>query len=265
MKAALLPVLASFAFAAGLLENAPVQVEIYEAVAPVSELAPAGEPTYRYTEPAFGFARLPVKYSAEALPLDRSIPFVLRATYERAVPQGPYRFRLRARGASRLLIDGIEGAKTEKQKPNTSGDDPVPAPPVRDESGHRPPTHPHQDAFVNFSGDGKVHKFELVAIIGGKGLMPTPGELAVSFGPAGKIEMLLGPDGSPLLTDAEWESHIARQEARHRLGDRERRLEASREIMAKWRARHVEVREYYKDRVVAIPPATAGLPALQLD
>jgi hypothetical protein len=73
--------------------------------------------------------------------------------------------------------------------------------------------------------------------------------------------VLLGPDGSPLLTDAEWESHIARQEARHRLGDRERRLEASREIMAKWRARHAEVREYYKDRVVGIPPATAGLPA----
>ena len=32
---------------------------------------------------------------------------------------GAYRFRLRARGASRLLIDGIEVAKTEKQKPNT--------------------------------------------------------------------------------------------------------------------------------------------------
>jgi hypothetical protein len=262
MKALFLPVvLGSLALGAGLLENAPVRVEIYESLAPGSEPAPSGEASYRYTEPAFGFVKLPVKYSAEALPLDRSVPFVLRAAYERVVPPGAYRFRLRARGAARFLIDGQEVAKTEKQKPNTSGDDPVPAPPVRDETGHRPPPHPHQDAFANFAGDGKMHKFELVAVIGGKGLMPTPGELAVSFGPVGKMEMLLGPDGSPLLTDADWEAHVARQRERHQLGDRERRLEASREIMAKWRARHEEVREYYKDRVAPVPAPAAGLAA----
>ena len=263
MKAVASPVILTLfgsvaALAAGLLENAPVRVEIYEGLAAGSELSPAGEPSYRYTEPALGFAHLPVKYSAEALPLDRSVPFVLRATYERVVPPGAYRFRLRARGAARLLIDGVEVAKTGKQKPNTSGDDPVPAPPVRDESGHRPAPHPHQDASVNFNGDGKAHKFELVAIVGGKGLMPTPGELAVSFGPVGKLEMLLGPDGSPLLTDAAWEEHVARQRERHRLGDRERRLEASREIMAKWTARHAEVRDYYKDRAVPVPEPTPG-------
>ena len=83
----------------------------------------------------------------------------------------------------------------------------------------------------------------------------------MSFGPAGKIEMLLGPDGSPRLTDEDWELHVAKQEERHRAGDRERRLEASREIVAKWQARHAEVRAYYKDRVVAVPAATAGLAA----
>ncbi len=247
--------------AAGLLENAPVRVELYEGPAGGAELTPVGQPSYRYTEPAFGFARLPVKYSPEALPLDRSVPFTLYAAYERVIAPGPHRFRLRARGASRLLIDGAEVAKTAKQKPNTSGDDPVPAPPVRDESGHRPLTHPHQDVFVNFNGDGKSHKFELVAVIGGKGLMPTPGELAVSFGAAGQIETLLGPDASPHLTDAAWEAHVAKQDERHRLGDRQRRLEASREIVAKWRARHQEVRAYYQDRVVAVPAASTGLGA----
>ena len=261
MRAFLISFCCAAAFAAGLLETAPVRVELYENVAAGSELAPAGEASYRYTEPAFGFARLPVKYSSEALAFDRSVPFTLRATYERTIPEGAYRFRLRARGGARLSIDGVEVAKTEKQKPNTSGDDPVPAQPVRDESGHRPPTHPHQDVFANFKGDGKLHKFELTAIIGGKGLMPTPGELAVSFGPQGKIEMLLGPDGSPLLTDAEWEAMVVKQEERHRLGDRERRLEASREVIAKWQARHAEVRAYYLDRVVPAPAATAGLGA----
>lgn len=260
MKAILLPVLpVAVLCAAGLLENAPVRVEIYENLPAGTELTPSGDPAYRYTEPAFGFVRLPVKYSGEALALDRSVPFVLRASYDRVIPAVAYRFRLRARGAARLLIDGAEVAKTVKQKPNTTGDDPVPAPPVRDETGHRPPTHPHQDVFAQFTGDGKVHKFELIAVVGGKGLMPTPGELAVSFGPVGKIEMLLGPDGSPRLTDAEWDAHVARQVERHQLGDRERRLEASREIVAKWRARHEEVRAYYKDRVVAVPAAPVGL------
>jgi hypothetical protein len=265
MKAVCVPAICLFtgwmAGAVASVSSIPVGVEIYEGLPAGSELTPSGEPAYRYTEEAFGFVRLPVKYSPEALPLDRSVPFVLRALYERPIEAGPHRFRLRARGAARFLIDGVEVAKTGKQKPNTSGDDPVPAPPVIDASGHRPPTHPHQDVFASFEGDGKVHKFELIALIGGKGLMPSPGELAVSFGPVGKIEMLLGPGGSPLLTDTAWEAHVARQQERHRLADRERRLEASREIMAKWRARHAEVRAHYKDRLVAVPAATAGMSA----
>ena len=129
--------LAAASLTAGLLDKAPIRVEIFENLPPGTELAPAGTQAYQYTETAFGFARLPLKYSAEALPQDRSVPFALRASFERVIPLGPHRFRLRARGAARLLIDGIEVAKTNKQKPNTSGDDPVPEPPVRDETGHR--------------------------------------------------------------------------------------------------------------------------------
>ena len=40
------------------------------------------------------------------MPLDRSTPYYLRASYKRAFAEGPYRFRLRARGASRLFVDG---------------------------------------------------------------------------------------------------------------------------------------------------------------
>ena len=253
--------LAASSLSAGLLDKSPVRVELFENLPPGTELAPTGTPAYQYTETAFGFARLPYKYSPEALPQDRSVPFSLRASYQRLIPVGPHRFRLRARGSARLLIDGVEVAKTNKQKPNTTGDDPVPEPPVRDQTGHRPLTHPHQDVFLNFNGDGKSHAFELIALIGGKGLMPTPGELAVSFGKPGELEHLLGPDSSPRLTDLGWETHVAQQETLHRLADRERRLEASREVSARWNTRHEEARAFYKDRPVSIPAPTPNLPA----
>lgn len=234
-----------------LLLAAPVQVEIVENEAV----------TTAYAEPAFAFVRVPVKYSKDALPLDRATPFTLRAAYERVVPTGEFRFRLRARGEAVLSIDGKEVARTRPQLPNKSGDDPVPPPPVIDESGHRPAPHPHQDVFVPFAGDGKPHKFVLTAVIGGKGLMPTPGELTVSFGKAGEIERLLGPDGSPRLTDEDWEAHVERQAKLHTIQDRERRLEISKQTVTEWRARHVQVRKYYEERLVAVPAATAGFPA----
>jgi len=219
----------------------------------------AGQAESSYTEPAFAFVRIPTKYSSEALALDRPSPFTLRASYERALPAGEYKFRLRARGAATFAIDGVEVAQTKAQKPNTSGDDPVPPPPVRDESGHRPPPHPHQDVFYNFTSDGKPHQFVLTAVIGGKGLMPTPGELAVSFGKPSEIERLLGPDNSLRLTDEEWEKHIAAQRSRHIAADRERRLAASQQVIARWRERHARVREYYKDKAIPVPAPTTGL------
>jgi len=202
---------------AGIPAGAPVQVEIFENVPAGSELAPASmEPTERYTEPAFGFVQIPRKFSANAIPLDRSTPFVLRATYERSLPAGTYQFRLRARGAARFTVDGKSLWQTKAQPANTSGDDPVPPPVVREDSPLRPAPYPHQDVVATLElAEGK-HQFTLVAVIGGKGLFPSPGELAVSFGLQGKIERLLGPDGAPELTDREWEAYVTTHVSRHR-------------------------------------------------
>src|SRR5207245_5605021 len=83
---------------------APVQVELFENIPSGKEFDLAGQqPVERYTEPAFGFVRVPTKYSDNALALDRSTPFVLRATFERELPAGERQFRLRARGAAVLL------------------------------------------------------------------------------------------------------------------------------------------------------------------
>lgn len=240
---------------------AQVRVELFENLVKGEELRPAESlRTEQYTEPAFAFIRTPIKYSASALPLDRTAPFALKATYERALPAAKLNIRLRARGAAVLYMDGKEIARSKPQKPNTSGDDPVPPPPVIDESGHRPAPYPHQDIFAAIEGDGAKHRFELVALIGGKGLMPTPGELAVSWGRPGELERLLGPDNAPRLVDAEWETFVARQEQTHVAADRERRLAASQTAAANWRARHEKVRAFYQARTVPVPAAPAAFP-----
>src|SRR5438034_1222436 len=119
-----------FGFAISQSVNAgSVQVDLFENIPPGSEFELAGrQPVERYTENAFGFVRVPTKYSPNALALDLSTPYILRATFERDLPAGERQFRLRARGAAAFMVDGNVVAKTKPQPPNTSGDDPVPPP-----------------------------------------------------------------------------------------------------------------------------------------
>ncbi len=263
----LLALAAAMAANSESLQNGAVTVEIFEDLPKGSELSPGdAKPVFRYTEPYFAFPNIPTKYSPEALALDRSVPFVLRATHSRVIAPGAHQIRLRARGASILTIDGREAARTKAQKPNTSSDDPVPPPVEKDASGRRPAPYPHQDVVIDFAGDGKTHEFQLTTIIGGKGLMPTPGELSVAIGSPKQVERLLGPDGSPLLTDENWEKILESSSGRHTAADRARRLEASKEITAKWRQRHDAVRAFWRDRTVAVPAAIAGYPgATEID
>src|SRR5687768_17297344 len=99
------------------LDSARVRVEVYENVPAGKELSldPALR-TESYQEHAFGFVRIPTKYSGHALPLDRSTPFILCASMNRAFPPGEYDFRLRARNAAWLLIDGRVVASTQPQR-----------------------------------------------------------------------------------------------------------------------------------------------------
>jgi len=252
--------LAAGAVLAGIPAGAPVLVEIFEDLPAGSELAlTSAQPTERYTEPAFGFVQIPKKFSVNAAPLDRSTPFVLRATYERLLPAGTYQFRLRARGAARFSVDGTSLWQTKPQPPNTSGDDPVPPPVVRDNSPLRPAPYPHQDAIGTIELSAGQHQFILVAVIGGKGLFPSPGELAVSFGRPGQIERLLGPDASPELTDKDWEAYVTAHSSRHQAADVERRRSVSQPVVAAWKERHAKVREWLQAKA-APPLAQTNLP-----
>ena len=59
-------------------EPKEVAVTLYEGLKAKNLFELAGaKKTLSYTEPAFGFVRVPTKYSRNALPLDRSSPFAL--------------------------------------------------------------------------------------------------------------------------------------------------------------------------------------------
>src|SRR4051812_26610111 len=66
-----------------------VRVEILEG--PIKDLTwdfAKTKVTESYTEPAFGFVAVPAKYSDQGMVVDRSNPFVLRATQTLALPAG---------------------------------------------------------------------------------------------------------------------------------------------------------------------------------
>lgn len=240
----------------------PVQVELFESLPAGKELElEAAEPVETYAEPAFGFVRTPVKYSLNALPLDRSTPFVLRATQEAALPAGTYEFRLRSKSTARFSIDGKVLAQTKAQKPNGSAHEEVlPDPPKTDVPMRLLPV-PHQEVLIPVTLDGAAHRFTLVAVIGGKGLTPTPGELSVSYRKPGAVPRLLGGDEAPLLTDDGWEAYAARAEARHRSQDTLRRRALSAPVAAAWAERHNKIRGWLSTQPAPkLPVLPAGMP-----
>src|SRR5207253_7752906 len=86
-------------------EPPPVAVEIAEGVPDKKSWDfPPPAVTDRFREAAVAFTTLPTKYSAKGIPLDRSSPFLVRASCPVALAAGEYRVILRSRNAARLWL-----------------------------------------------------------------------------------------------------------------------------------------------------------------
>src|SRR4051794_28545367 len=85
-----------------------------------------GEPADQFDSPALAFTRLPAKYNARGIQVDRSSPFAVRAEATLQVPAGNVRLMLRSRNAARLVVDGAVVAETKPVNPNSAGHEDVP-------------------------------------------------------------------------------------------------------------------------------------------
>ena len=221
----------------------PVTVRIFEDLAEEAWLEPQGDPTGEYSEPGFAFVQIPAKYSRNALPLDRSVPFSLEATMTKKLERGDYRFRLRSKGLAVFLVDGKPVLRTQAQVPNTASHDALPEPSESD-GVTRPAPPPHQDVLRTVFLESGEHSFRLVAVIGGKGLAPFPGELSVSMARPGEIDRVIGGSSAPLLTDADWTKFAVTSRLRHHRDDTTRRRQSDDSVEQAWAERHRQVREW---------------------
>jgi len=235
------------------LHEGPVQVSVFENLPEGQRIAPSGQPTSQYGEPAMAFVRIPAAFSRNALAIDRSAPFTLRAEIKRELPAGEYRFRLRSKGLAAFSIDGAPLLHTPAQMPNRAAHDALPETPKSD-GIVRPAPPPHRDALETIRLEAGEHVFALIAVIGGKGLAPFPGELSVSYARPGEVDRVLGGENAPLLTDADWERYVAQSRERHLLADIARRRASDDALETAWEKRHQEVREWESKRAAIEPP-----------
>ena len=230
--------LAFLLFATGSLgllsaNDQPVTVRVFEGLAEGAWLDPQGDPTTEYSESGFAFVRIPAKFSGNALPLDRSVPFSLEASMEQTLERGEYRIRLRSKGLAVSLVDGKPVLRTKAQAPNTASHDALPEHSESD-GVIRPAPPAHQDVLATVPLEAGEHRFRLVAVIGGKGLAPFPGELSVSMARPGEIDRVIGGSDAPLLTDTDWSEFAIASRLRHRRDDIERRRQSDEFVEAQW-------------------------------
>jgi hypothetical protein len=218
--------------------------------------------------PAFGFSKLPHRYIDTGVREDRPNPFFLRASANVEWPAGSHRILLRARGASRLLIDGKVVLTTAFPSNMADGHNPIPtkyldlAPDFR----FAPPGN--REAWTTLKVSGGSHVVVLETIVGGKigktsNRRPELGETVVAISPEGKPSFeLVGFGKAVPYTDAGWNEYAIAERVAVEQTEAERRAAAfktesafwakRRELAASWLATTAEVK---------VPALAAGLPA----
>jgi len=192
-----------------------------------------------YSEPVFGFAGMPTKYSPRAVKLDRGLPFLLRASGRVTLPRGELRLLLRARTGARLWVDGTLVLSTRFPNLNADGHEEVPEVPVAVAPDIRYLQPGQLESLTNFVADGRPHTFVLEALVGTKGRRPELGELSVSYSSGdGESFRLISPKRKVFLTEEGWTAYAAERIAFWKVEDKQRRQLASADEARYWTRRH---------------------------
>lgn len=258
--------------AAADLPAGKVLVQLCEEGVPVKNVWPAAPPAVseRFEQAAFGLFEVPHKYVDTGVRGERANPYLLRAAAKVSLPAGTHRLLLRARGATRLHVDGKRLLELNF--------------PVGDDGGHRhvaeqekflnlgpdfrfaPPGT--QEAWCEFTSRGGEHLVVLESLVGGlvggKKRRPETGEVVVAWSRAGESswQLLAASDRRVPYTDDGWTAYAAERRAWLDAENTARRAALRTAQADYWTKRRQAARDWLAATPdEPVPPLPAGFPA----
>ncbi|WP_435017208.1 DUF1553 domain-containing protein [Tundrisphaera sp. TA3] len=248
----------------GPLPAGQVRATFHEGLASHLRWPEVGDPipgeTARWSGTDFLLPRLPRRYDAWGIREGWKAPVLTRLAADVTLPPGRHRFLIRARGLSRLWVDGRVVARTKPLAPTSDGHQPIPPLTVPPFPGVRPAGFDQQEAFGEADiPPGRPARVVLETMVGGKKFRAEPGELCVAVqGADGRSFAILGPDPRSAsaipLADAEIESALARIEASLLAHDDRARRAAAASQDPYWAGRHEKARAWAAEHPAPTPP-----------
>ncbi|MBA2115275.1 DUF1553 domain-containing protein [Bremerella alba] len=198
----------------------------------------------RWETSEFLTPRLPQRFDSWGIRDSWKAPVLVRMAADVSLPEGEQTLLLRARGLSRLWVDGKLVAKTGALQGSPSGEEPIT--PVADPPlpGHRIKQHRLHEQTGTFLVSKKgMHRVVVETMAGGKKFRAEPGEFTVAIlSPEGKLYHVLGPAEGPdaplPLTDEAFEGALTRIETSLSSHDDHSRREAAISRDRFWGKRH---------------------------
>ena len=223
------------------------------------------EDTDRWLADAFLLPRIPIRYDSWGIRAGWDAPVLVRMAADIRVSAGEHRLLVRARGLSRLWVDGEVVARTEpqnKQPPN--GEEPLTPLATPPHPGLRVPGYRMQEVFGQFvaegedGGEGVVCRVVLETVVGGKSIRTESGEICIALetedGTSFDLLTPVGTESSLPLTDAGVEPELARFETSLSAKDDQTRHQAAASQNAFWTRRHETARQWVANNPVPKPP-----------
>jgi hypothetical protein len=215
-------------------------------------------------EEAFGFFELPYEYLKNGVRASRPGAQMLRASASIVFPKGRHRILLRARGVSRLILDGKVILETELQPTNLNGHhlttDQLTYLDLGPDFRFAPPGN--REAWTAFESDGATPTLVTMETIFGTE-RPGLGETVVAWSAEGEESWrLVAPKRHIPYTDAGWSAYEAERRSKLDVTNREKRRAAFASQQPYWEKRRAAAKEWLEQvEPVAVPELPAGYPA----
>lgn len=213
-------------------------------------------PSETFTQDVLAFSVLPQKYSNQAIRIDRSDSFLVRAATIVKLEAGEYRLLMRSLSGAKLYLDG-RPLITNRFIPG-AGDAHGKVPPLPEAlvTGMREVAIGHASTVASFKSTGGEHLVMTELFVGGDNNRPEVGEFSVSLARGEEMFRVLSPKPEQTfpLTDQGWDQFAARNLKWVENFNTARREEAGQEERRYWDDRHETARRLASENQAPTPP-----------